>query len=291
MLRILGIALLVTACAGSRPDADEPSADEALAVAREAKAEAARVGNQVALLRAELGALRAQIAAGQAAEVAAVRPEPRPRRNRPDPAATYAVPVGDAAWVGTQDAEVTIVEAFEFACPFCERSRATMDTLLADYEGDIKIVYRHFIVHPQKATEPALAACAAQQQGKYEAMAERIWSHAYAPRDFSRKNLERIARKVGLNMRRFRRDRDGACPERIKADQLEMARFGVTGTPAFFINGRFLSGAQPVEQFRALVDEELAKAKQRIADDPSTTPANYYETHVVGAGLTSAVGH
>lgn len=290
MLRVLGLALLLTACAGTRPAAEEPSAD-ALAIAQEAKAEAARVSSEVALLRAELGALRAQIAAGQAAEVAAAPPQPRPRPGRPDPAAVYAVPIAGAPWVGTADAEVTIVEGFEFACPFCQRSRATMDTLLSEYEGDIKIVYRHFIVHPQKATEPARAACAAHQQGKYEAMAERIWSDAYAAGDFSSQNLERIARKLGLNMRRFRRDRDGACAELVRADQAELARFGVTGTPSFFINGRYLAGAQPVEQFRALVDEELAKAKARLAEDPAVTPASYYAEHVLGPGLKSVVGH
>ncbi len=158
--------------------------------------------------------------------------------------------------------------------------------MLADYKGDIKVVYKNYVVHPSTATEPALAGCAAGLQNKFPAMAKSIWTDAYnAGRDFSRSNLETIAKKTKLNMRRFRKDRDGVCRDIIAKEQAQVAAVGVTGTPAFFINGRFLSGAQPISRFKTLIDEELAKANKKIRDG-AATKANYYERFVRVPGLT-----
>lgn len=161
-----------------------------------------------------------------------------------------------------------------------------MEQLLKDYKGDLRIVYKHFVVHPQSATEPALAACAAGKQGRWHVMSKLIWAKAYAVRDFSRSNLETLARQAKLNLKRFKNDRDGDCKDLIRLDQKEVSQVGVTGTPAFFINGRFLSGARPIDQFKNLIDEELAKAKKRIREDKSLTRANYYDNEVLGKGLT-----
>ena len=140
-------------------------------------------------------------------------------------------------------------------------------------------------MHPQTATEPALAACAAGQQGAFRAMEKGIWEKAYGKgRDFSRSNIERIARGTKINMRQFRRDRDGICKGIIAKDQRDLTAVGTRGTPAFYINGRFLSGAQPIGKFKTLVDEELAKAKRRIRDGKATS-GNYYDIFVQGPGL------
>lgn len=286
---ILVFAFVLSACGASqrpaecRCDAEPPSnrAPVAGATAEPAAAPAEDRGE----LRAELEATRAEVAALRAAlaQKEAPRPTP-PRRPAPDPDAVYAVDVADAPWRGERHAPVTVVKAFEFACPFCERTRSTMDQLLADYKGDIKIVYRNFIVHQQTAVAPALAACAAAQQGKFERYAELVWTEGFQKRDFAEATMERLARQAGLKMPRFRKDRDGLCKARLDADQKELARVGVRGTPAFFINGRYLSGARPYDQFKTLVDEELARAGQRIRDDKGTSRRNYYQKHVLEAG-------
>lgn len=139
-------------------------------------------------------------------------------------------------------------------------------------------------MHPQSATEPALAACAGGQQGKFEAMEHAIWEKAYAKRDFAPATLEGIAKGVGLDMAKYKADRDGVCKEKIRQDQADVSAVGTTGTPAFYINGRFLSGARPVDQFKALVDEELKKANERIAKGEATA-ANYYDKFVFQKGL------
>lgn len=160
----------------------------------------------------------------------------------------------------------------------------TLEQLLKDYKGDLKIVYKNFIVHPSTATEPALAGCAAAMQGKFSKMKKLIWEEAFPNRDFSRKNLERLAKKAKVRMKLFRADRDGACVARVQLDQEQARKVGVVGTPAFFINGRFLSGARPIDQFKKLIDEELAKANARIRGGEASV-SNYYERFVLDRGL------
>lgn len=120
-------------------------------------------------------------------------------------------------------------------------------------------------------------------------MSKLIWDKAYAVRDFSPGNMEKLARQAKLNMKRFRNDRDGACKDLVRRDQSDVSKVGTTGTPAFYINGRFLSGARPIEQFKKLIDEEMAKAKQRIRQDSSLNRGNYYEREVVNKGLKTLV--
>lgn len=160
---------------------------------------------------------------------------------------------------------------------------------MKDYEGDIKVVFKHFVVHPQVATEPALAACAAGMQGKFTEMEKVIWEKAYGKRDFAPATLEAIAKEVGLDMGKYAADKDGACKAKIQKDQADVGAVGTSGTPAFYINGRFLSGARPIDQFKALVDEELKKANDRISKGEATA-ANYYDTFVAKKGLKKLEG-
>jgi predicted DsbA family dithiol-disulfide isomerase len=110
-----------------------------------------------------------------------------------------------------------------------------------------------------------------------------IWEKAYAKRDFAPATLEGIAKSVGLDMAKYKADHDGVCKEKIRQDQADVSAVGTTGTPAFYINGRFLSGARPVDQFKALVDEELKKANDRISKGEATA-ANYYDKFVFQKG-------
>lgn len=213
-------------------------------------------------------------------------PPPPRRPNRPDPAAVYSVPVDGSPFVGPANAKVTIVKSFEFACPFCDRVRPTLDELQKRYGKDLRIVYKHYIVHPDKATVPAHAACAAAKQGKFAPMYEAIFDKGFQQnRDLGRDKMIALARSLRLKMRKFKADMDSQeCKDRVVNDQAAMVQVGVRGTPAFFINGRFLSGAQPVDRFAAIIDEELAKANQAIA--AGTAQKGYYES-IVAAGKSS----
>ncbi|MCG8420933.1 MAG: DsbA family protein [Proteobacteria bacterium] len=208
----------------------------------------------------------------------------RPARARPSADKVYSVPIEGAPSVGPEHAKVTIVKGFEFACPYCDRVRPTLDQLRKDYGDDVKIVYKHLLVHPQVATTPAYAACAAHKQGKYKEMEKLIWEKGFrAGRNLSRDNMEKLATELGLDQDRFKTDMDGSCKAVVQKDQSELRRVGAGGTPAFFINGRFLSGAQPIHNFKKLIDEELKKANKAIAG--GATVNDYYAKQVVAKGL------
>ena len=141
-------------------------------------------------------------------------------------------------------------------------------------------------MHPQHATVPALAACAAAEQGKFKEVYDLIWEKAFATRDFSQENMEKIAKDAGLDIPKFKADMEGKCPEEIREDQQHMSAVGTTGTPAFYINGRFLSGARPIDQFKVIIDEELKKANERIAKGEASADT-YYDKYVVKEGKKS----
>ncbi len=212
---------------------------------------------------------------------------PTPRR-RPDPNEVYSVPVAGSPFEGPRDAVVTIVRGFEFACPYCERSRATLKQLRRDYGKDLRIVYKHFIVHPQRATTPALAACAAHQQKRFTDMKDAIWQRGYlAGRDLGEANMEKIADDLGLRMGKFRRDMKGAkCSKRLRDDRTVLTKVGTSGTPAFYINGRFISGARPIHMFKVVIDEELKKARA-VLKKGKLKRRNYYREKVEKLGKKS----
>ena len=229
-------------------------------------------------LRVQLEQLAAEVDAKDKA------PPARPARAQPDPAKVYGVPVAGFPVKGKATALVTIVRAGEYACPYCDKVRATLDQVSATYGDQVRIVYRQFIVHPQVATYASQAACAANHPGKFWDLDALLWSDAFAKREFEPAQIDALASRVGLDMARYRADL-ATCLHEVGKDQTELAKFGVGATPAFFINGRFLSGAQPLPSFAALIDEELVKAKAAVK--AGTKPAKYYEQEIVKKGLPS----
>ncbi|HTM23213.1 MAG TPA: thioredoxin domain-containing protein [Kofleriaceae bacterium] len=203
--------------------------------------------------------------------------------DRPDPALVYAVPVEGHPAEGPADALITIVEASDYACPYCERVRATLAQLVADYPGKLRIVHRNMVVHKNVAELPAQAACAAHLQGQFVAMHNLIYDKGFLDnRTLTRDRMEQLATELGLDLARFGADIDGVCTKKIADDQAQLARFGVAATPSFFINGRYLAGAMPIDQFKTLIDEELAKAQGRLKK--GTKARSYYTTWVLKKG-------
>ena len=209
-------------------------------------------------------------------------PRPRPRPPEPDPTATYAVSIEGAPSMGAPGALVTIVEAYEYGCAFGAAARATIDQIQIAYGADVRFVYQPFIVHPV-ATEAALAACAADRQDRFAEVDALLWESAAGGRGLDRDAVEAIGRQTGLDVAKMTADMDGACREVLRRTQTALSALGVRRTPVFYVNGRVVSGAQPFEKFAALIDEELAKARQRVAE--GSRPDRYYQDWVVARGL------
>jgi protein-disulfide isomerase len=99
------------------------------------------------------------------------------------------------------------------------------------------------------------------------------------------KNVYAWASELGLNMDKLKADMKGDCTQQVATDGRQLAQFAVSSTPAFFINGRYISGAQPLDTFVQVIDDELKKANERIA--AGTPAASYYQQWVMDKGLKS----
>jgi len=181
-------------------------------------------------------------------------------RLEPPPVVRVEVGTDGAPIRGEKDAAVTIVEFSDFHCPFCKRVQTTLTQLIDHYTGKIKLVYRDFPLgqlHPQ-ASRAAEAARCAQDQGRFWEYHDALFQQAPKAGE---EDLKHYANEVGLDAETF-----ASClfqsvhHEAVQRDLDEGTRLGVSGTPAFFINGRFLNGAQPLEKFVQIIEEELARA-------------------------------
>jgi predicted DsbA family dithiol-disulfide isomerase len=152
-------------------------------------------------------------------------------------------------------------------------------------------VFKHFVVHPQTAMTPAVAVCAAGNQGKFWEMEKAVWNSAWdlssgRMRDvqlLNEDNMKKLAQGIGLNMDKFNADMAAdTCKKSISEGMQALSKVGVRGTPAFFINGRYLSGAQPIEAFKNVIDEEIKKADDAIKGGAKAD--EYYKTAVMDKG-------
>jgi protein-disulfide isomerase len=162
---------------------------------------------------------------------------------------------------GAKDAIVVMVEFSDYECPYCGRVEPTVMELLRRYPDSLRLVYRHHPLgfHPNARRAAEAAVCAEEQ--------DRFWDyHAVLfdnQRALQRDQLISYAENLGFELQRFD-DCMGSSEtaDRIDADIAEASELGATGTPAFFINGLMLTGAQPIEAFEALIDEELATLRR-----------------------------
>ena len=217
----------------------------------------------------------------------AAPPKPKERPGQPDPKAVYKVPVdGTEPTKGPKDALVTIVEFSDFECPFCGRVEPTMDQVRDKYGDDVRVVWMNNPLPFHKNAMPAaLAGMEAQRQKgdkAFWAMHKKMFSNQ---RGLTQENLEKWAKETGLNMKKFKAALEQKKGEDVIKKQQALARgLGASGTPAFFINGRNLRGAQPLTAFTTLIDEELKKAKDMVAK--GTSKSELY-AKIIAKGATS----
>jgi protein-disulfide isomerase len=172
------------------------------------------------------------------------------------PRSAVAIPAGTPS-TGPASAPVTIVEFTDYQCPYCHRAQGVIEQVLSRYSGRVRLVHLDFPLDGHPAAFPAARAtrCAAEQG--------RFWEYhrnlMTAPGPFDAADFAARAAALGLDVRSF-----GAClasgrhDSAIRASLQEGQELGVSGTPAYFINGRMLSGARPMESFAEVIDAELA---------------------------------
>ena len=133
-----------------------------------------------------------------------------------------------------------------------------------------------------RALPAALAAEAAGKQGKFWEMHDKLFENA---KELTDENFAKWAGEIGIDVEKFKKDmEDPAIKKKIEDQQKLGMSLGARGTPAFFINGRYLSGAQPVDAFKAVIDEEMKKADALIAKG---TPKDKVYDETIKAGKTA----
>ena len=160
---------------------------------------------------------------------------------------------------GPESAPVTIVEFSDFECPFCKRIYPTLNQIMDDYDGQVRLVFRQFpllALHPnaQKAAEASLCA---DEQGKFWELHDAIFEGSGG---LGVASLKSRAADLGLDEDAFGSCLDsGQFANQVASDVAAGRALGVSGTPALFINGRFLSGAQPYDVITRVIDDELQR--------------------------------
>ncbi len=176
----------------------------------------------------------------------------------PDPAKRYTIPVDNHPAMGPEDAPITIVEFSDFRCAFCGKfARETLQPLMTKYDGKVRFVYRNFIIFGQTSYDTAMAAYCAGDQNKF-------WDfHNLAFGDqpnLGRADFVKFAADLKIDVPTFSACFDNSDHrQQILDDRTYADSLGLQGTPSFFVNGKFVSGAQPLEVWSSVIDAELTR--------------------------------
>jgi len=207
-------------------------------------------------------------------DVAAIKAasQARPQRaaaRQQQPSAPVVVPIGDDPVLGDPDAPVAIIEFSDYQCPFCRRfHKQVLPQLKKEFisTGKVKYVFKDNPLPFHELALPAAAAAnCAGRQGKYWEMNDFLFESAD---NLKRPNILGYARKLGLDMKRFEQCLDDpAVRAEISRDMADAKRFGVRGTPGFFI-GRvtpqgtvrspYIRGVRPYQFFKSYIERQLA---------------------------------
>jgi protein-disulfide isomerase len=167
---------------------------------------------------------------------------------------------------GNKDAKVTVVEYTDFQCPYCSRAHTTVEQLLKDYDGKIKVVYKSLPLNIHNWAEDAAVAgsCVAEQNN------DAFWTFAHyffenqktLTKETLMEKVYELAAQNKLDDAKLKACITGRTTlPRVQADMKEAQALGFNSTPSFVVNGRPVVGAVPIEQFRQVIDEALASAK------------------------------
>ena len=166
------------------------------------------------------------------------------------------IDISDSPIKGKIDAPVTVVVFSDFECPYCSKLLPILEQALKQNPDTVKIAFKNFPLQNHKMAGPAaLAALAAKEQGKFWEFHDRLFAEEKVTKD----SFSKIATELGLNLERFNADLTSPLlVQKLNKDMAEAYKFGITGTPAVFVNGKKLN-QRTIEELQRLIDEELNK--------------------------------
>lgn len=159
---------------------------------------------------------------------------------------------------GPENAPVTIVEFSDFQCPYCSKAANTVHEVLKAYDGKVRVVFRDYpLPFHKEAGKASEAGLCANEQGKFWEMHDWMFANQSG---LAVDNLKAQAGGLGLDTAKFNECLDsGKFAKTVEANMADGKEAGVTGTPAFFVNGVFLNGAVPMDKFKEVIEKELAR--------------------------------
>ncbi len=233
------------------------------------------------------------------------------KRRKLDPKIIYRIPVSkDDAYKGAKRPLVTMVLWSDFQCPYCRYMACTMEEVLRKYRKTVRLVYRHnpmsFHHNAMSAAEAVEAALAQKGRRGFWRMYAKLFPIKYCPRNTSkykihqwlakikdrhpkltRSTLRGFAKKVRLRMSRFQKAMDShAHRARIKAQADTAKKLGARGTPALFVNGRYVRGYRNFAKLKIVIDAELSKARRLVKSGVSKR--KLYD-HITSGGARALV--
>ncbi len=163
----------------------------------------------------------------------------------------------DDPYFGYQEAKLVIVVFFDFQCPFCKEVYPTIKKIRQEYQDKVKIIYRDLpdlANHPDALTAAMAAECA-DEQNQFWPYHDKLFENQ---NNLSKENLKLIASQLGLNSSQFNQclDNEKYLTE-VQNDLQDALKFGVTGTPTFFISGNKVPGVIPYETFKLIIEKAL----------------------------------
>lgn len=172
----------------------------------------------------------------------------------------FVVDIGNAALLGSADAKVKIVEFSDFQCPHCSRAKTILDEVKKKYKNDVAIVFKHYPLpfHTQARIASNAALCAKSlNEGAFWKMYDYMFANQAK---LAVSDLKDQAKKIGLDAVKFAECVDGnKFDQQVQSDIDQGNTIGVKSTPVIFVNGVMVMGAQGIEVFSEIIDEELKK--------------------------------
>lgn len=159
-------------------------------------------------------------------------------------------------FLGKKDAPISLVVFSDFQCPFCSKVQPLLDEVLEKNPDNLKVVFKHLPLQMHKQARPAaLAAIAADEQGKFWQMHDKLFASS---KNLSQENIEKAAKEIGLDMEKFKKDlASPTVQEKLKKDMIDAGKAGVSGTPTLFINGRQVKG-RGANVLQDMINQELS---------------------------------
>jgi protein-disulfide isomerase len=184
------------------------------------------------------------------------------------------IDLNDTPSRGPEGAPVVIVEFADFECPACGAMRPVLEEVIAEHPDKIRFFYKHFPLgmHPN-AEKAARAAVAAMRQGKFWEMHHALFENQT---QLSIENVEKLAQSIGLDLAKFRQDRDSeATADFVAKNRKQGEALNLTGTPSIFIDGRKFesAGGQPKEELEEWINHELELQGDAPAAGPKAPAA------------------